>query len=605
MKKFLLLVSSFLFAFIMGSQFLQVQAFSTVTFDVDSYFDAENITSNTITDATYGSILSFDGQLGSSSGYTFKYWIINDVVEFNSVSTDEFPVVEGMSVMALFSPSDSHLAVFMDSNGKYIGHDYIANEGTATDSGLTLPTKPGYSVSATESERWDKTLTNVTEDTVFILQYVKDTSDTFTLSVTNGTGSGTYDYNQEVTVVADAPSGEDVFSHWEDGNGQVVSLSSSYTLTVLENRTLVAVYDTSAPTDSPLVSIQDLELRDGYHSYVSQIYVPDGFTVLEYGVVTSGSEKTPSLTYDNCDDYYRASIINPNTGEFISSIPKDHYYAKSYLVTKSASEVIEIFYSDLITYSETRNPAVFDFETTTLTTSYTTGSVTVNGSNFYVVDSLKGATTSDPKVGTNSIRVRGVGSIQSEFASESGVDSIHLLYALYGTDLASSFKVSYAYEWAPTTWYDVEVSEGETDIIVDDTALSAVTIDIDVKASIFIKITRTSGESDDRINIDEIIINEYEYSDGTNPIISGAVNATITEGDTYEPITSLVKAIDNYDGDITGSISVTVEDSLGNPVTPGDYSGLSADVYTITLDVEDAALNSATPFEITQKVLQN
>ncbi len=589
MKKSLLILSTLLFAFIMSAQFLEVNAFSTVTFDVESYFDEYNTTINTITDEDYGSVLSFDTQLGSSSGYTFKYWVINGVVEMNSDVDDVFPVVEDMTVKALFSPSDSHLVVYMDSNGLYLDLEYVSNGGTALDAGTyDVPSKPGYDVAAV---KWDKALTNITDDTVMILQYEKVSSDSYSITVNNGTGDGAYEYNTYATVVADAPTGEDVFSHWEDADGNVVSLSSTYTFTVLYDRTLTAVYDTSAPSDTPVVGTQLLELRDGYRTYLSQAYVPDGYTVIEYGIVTSVEEQTPSLNYDNADNVYRASLMNSTTGEFLASIPKDHFYARSYLVTKDGAEVISVTYGPEIVHPSGHNPMVLDFEDESKS-SYAGATVAINGNDWYIDVALIGNTSSDLKYDTKSLRIDDQGSITSEFAFESGIDSIHLLYGLYGSDASTAIGIQYAYEWDPTTWIDVEITAENYEITVDNTELAAITVDVNIDASIYIKIVKLSGTA--RMNIDNIIIDSATYSDPNDPVILGAGDATISEGDTFSPLDG-VTALDFYDGDISGDIEVTTYDSEMTEVTsPGDYSGLSAGTYTIQYDVADSDLSTST-----------
>ncbi|GEM_PF-2889573 len=360
MKKILLLIFSFMFAFIISGQSVHAGGISPITFNVESYFDEFNHIDTVITDAQYGSTLQFDASLASSAGYTFKYWVINNVVEFNSAIADEFNIVEGMSVKALFSPSDAHLAVFLDSNGKFLDLNYVVDGETAVaDGGFTEPTKPGYSVTAS---KWDKSLTNITEDTVFILQYEKTTTDTFTLSVANGSGSGTYNFNTEVTVVADAPPAEQVFSHWEDANAAIVSYASSYKLTVLADKSITAVYAASAPTAVPLVATQEVSLRAGYYSYLSQLSIPAGYTIIEYGIVASVQEKLPSLSYSNCEHVYRAPLMNSNTLEYVSSVPDNLLFARSYLVVRDGFGGIITYYGPLVSYVPVGSSAMI-FET--------------------------------------------------------------------------------------------------------------------------------------------------------------------------------------------------------------------------------------------------
>ena len=573
----------------MSAGLIHVEAFSAVTFNVESYFDEFNSTDNQITDATYGSIISFDTQLASQAGYTFKYWVINDVVELNSSIDDTFPVVEGMSVKALFSPSDSHLVVYMDSNGKYLDLEYVSDGGTAlADGSYDMPTKPGYQVT---TEVWDKPLTNITEDCVMVLQYEKTSVDSYDLTVNSGTGSGAYDYNTTVTVVADAPAGGTVFSHWEDELGNTVSLNSSYTFTMLSDRTVTAVYDVSAPSDAPVLGTVELALRNGYYSYLSQAYVPDGSTLIEFGVITSVAEQAP-LNYDNAEHILRSTLMNSTTGEYLSSIPKDHYYARSFMVTKDGSEVITVTYGPLITHSSTKTPMILDFEDESKG-DYDSGTLTIDGNDWYLEDSGIWKDSGDAKYGDKSIRIRNTGSISSEFVFESGIDSIHFLYGLYGSDPASVISVQYAYEWDPTNWYEVEISPENYEINIDTTELTAITVDMNITSSIYLKIAKLSGT--DRINLDNIIINSGTYTDSNNPVLGGIVtSATITEGDSYDPI-AVATAVDFYDGDITGDITTVTKDSEQTVITnPVDYTALAPGTYTVDVTITDSDADETT-----------
>ena len=67
-------------------------------------------------------------------------------------------------------------------------------------------------------------------------------AENFVVTVTGGTGAGTYAQGESATVTAEDKEGK-VFKGWKDASGKIVSTNKSYTFTVTEATTLTAVYD--------------------------------------------------------------------------------------------------------------------------------------------------------------------------------------------------------------------------------------------------------------------------------------------------------------------------------------------------------------------------
>jgi hypothetical protein len=318
----------------------EADSFDPITFNVISYFDDFNDSTTQIVDAAYGSRASFDGSLGSMSGYTFKYWMVNNVVQTTASIDSELLVTEGVEIKAMFSPTDSHLVMFMDTNGKYLGHDYVADLAAADDTGLTLPTKPGYVVS---SAKWSKSIASVTQDMICVLEYEIDTTDTFTLTVANGTGAGTYLYNTQVAITAGTATAPQEFNYWEDSEGNIVSYQESFTITVLGNQTYTAVYSETPVTRDVLVWSEFANLRTGYYSYHVHFELPSSAELIEFGVITSETENTP-LEYDNADSKTMGTRYLEETNEFLISLSDDHFFGRSYVIYKDTEGTMHIAY---------------------------------------------------------------------------------------------------------------------------------------------------------------------------------------------------------------------------------------------------------------------
>ena len=351
MKKICLLTFGIIGLLLSLSWITNILQAEPASFDVtfQSMFDDDNPGSaDYLGTQLYGSTINLettvDGAISPMSDYEFAFFVKNGVVRRDLPIHHTFSITGPLNIIAVFSKLGDNAVLFMDSNAKLIGVDYVLDHGSADDSTLTLPDKPGYVVSS--SAKWDLSMDDITTDTVLTLQYDKSTTATFVLTVTNGTGDGTYNYNDVVTVTPIA-SGIP-FSHWADASGIVLSTLYSYSFTMLEDKNIVAHYSDTPLADMPRITLsKDLELRAEYRSYLSQFYLPTGFTLLDYGLLTLTEDKpidtidTPNLTVYKGFKYFAV------TDEFLMSISKaSHYSVRAYLVVKDVNGTIYHYYSE-------------------------------------------------------------------------------------------------------------------------------------------------------------------------------------------------------------------------------------------------------------------
>jgi len=289
---------------------------------------------------TYGQTLSFASDIGTMSGHTFLYWEVNESINYYPVD-HQFSLADTNELKAVFSPSDKHVVTFVDSNSKILKIEYVVNGGTAT-APETLPTKLGYNVAETN---WNTALTNITTDTIAVLQYTKTDTTSYSLSVTNGTGDGSYEYNTVATVLADAPEGEEIFHHWEV-DGRIVSYKSTYKFTVFETMTISAVYDAVAPSDLPYVTLHDdIAIRGGYKTFIGQFYLPTGYTLVEYGMIGSTSVVYLDLGTSSTTRY-QGNKYNGTTNEFVMSFETAYVTdLRAYVVCRDPESNLETYYS--------------------------------------------------------------------------------------------------------------------------------------------------------------------------------------------------------------------------------------------------------------------
>ncbi len=325
------------------------QTAASVTATITSYFDGDNDPSQQVT-STYGTALSVTNKLSDYTGYSFYCWIVNVVVRTDLAIDYQFTMTYDMDLKAIFHPNGTngttlqYAVVFMDANGEMLKIEYVLPNGDAT-APATLPTKLGYSVSETP---WNTGFTNVTGNMVTILQYTKTNANSYTVTVVNGTGGdGSYDYNSVATVTAAATSGELYFHHWEVED-LTVSYQASYSFTVVENTTVTAYYAASAPADAPHVTItNDLALRSGYKTFIGQFYLPSGYTLVEWGIVsTAAATALPDIGTTSVISN-ESTKYNATTKEYVVSIANASAASyRGYLVCKDAEDALVTIYSE-------------------------------------------------------------------------------------------------------------------------------------------------------------------------------------------------------------------------------------------------------------------
>jgi uncharacterized repeat protein (TIGR02543 family) len=353
MKKILAFLFAVSLFYFVGAQ--SVLASSNVNVESVSYFGPSNSTSGNAT-VGRGSPVTFNHS-GVSSEYSFAFYAVNDIIRDDFPIGQQFVARKDMKLTAVFYPNGTvtpanarHVVVFADASSKIIDIQYVVDGGDASEPNPSLlPPMPAFAKEA-ETKWLTSTnvsdLTEITSNRVYFLQYELDTTTQFNVIVNSGSGDGSYLYNTVVTATPDAPVGENVFSHWEDAEGNVLSYKESYKFTVLSNVSITAIYSASPVSAMPVVNMSDaLALRDDYVSYKGQFDIPSGLTLVEYGFIFSRSSEVLEL------DSLGATIVpsnvhNGQTGEFLRSFPDNTFNSiRAYLILKNVSEQEIVVYS--------------------------------------------------------------------------------------------------------------------------------------------------------------------------------------------------------------------------------------------------------------------
>lgn len=130
-------------------------------------------------------------------------------------------------------------------------------------------------------------------------------------------------------------------------------------------------------------------------------------------------------------------------------------------------------------------------------TSYAAANVNLFSGSWYMADALIGTLSTDRKVGTKSARMVNSGQLRSNFNFASGISTVIVKHAVFGSDGPSTWRLVVSYDNG-SSWYFA----GST-ITSSSTSLQTVTISLQVTQSVRLGIYKTGGGSN-RINIDDI-----------------------------------------------------------------------------------------------------
>lgn len=350
----LILVSSFYFVGATG-----VLASNNISVSVKTYNGSGTPTVTTPhTGKSRGQEITFTHGDGQAHGFAF--YAVNDTIRPELPGSHEFKVMSRMSISVIYDVRESgnvtqHAVVFVDSNRKVLEVKYVAPGALAT-APSSLPTPPpnmgwkGVSWLTLDNKSLEDV---VTENRVYYAQYQLNSEvSSFQLTVTGGSGSGSYPYNSVVTVTPDTPVEGKVFSHWADAEGNKLSYKASYKVSILAATSLQAVFvdGATSPAEQPVVSMsEDLGIKgSSFVTYKGQMQLPEGYSVVEYGFIFSRSSDVLTL------ESLGATIVPSNvsygpTGEFMRSFPDTTFNSlRAYMIVLKGSSVEEVYYSDNI-----------------------------------------------------------------------------------------------------------------------------------------------------------------------------------------------------------------------------------------------------------------
>ena len=267
----------------------------------------------------------------------FKYWKNLSTGSVYSVDNKiDFNVVSNIALMAVYAEkTNGYLVEFANANREIISSGYFASGASVT--APALPSLTGYG----KAKGWSAYPEVVgSSDIQAVAEY--DAPKEVSITVVNGSAdASSYNYNDKVTVTADAAPEGQVFSHWTRGS-QIVSYSPEYSFFAWSDATLTANYASSAPSAFPTVILDDAVRDDGNaDAYMMETVGFEGKQILEKGILFGGS----GLTVSDGTVYKAASVSGAK--QFTAMVPDTSFEitaVRAYVVYND-NGVIRIAYS--------------------------------------------------------------------------------------------------------------------------------------------------------------------------------------------------------------------------------------------------------------------
>jgi hypothetical protein len=332
---------------------------NTTKIDYTYQFNIDGVEgeTTTISDVNYGTIINVDSGSFPQSGKTYVGYLENDKVSPTMNTSDTIRATDNTDITLIYKTSGTNAVIFMDANQDFInvlftdGENHVNSANVPNHSSYTKPglTVQGWTQNGSDVIS-DWTTTEFSSDTIVYLKYSDPATADLTLTVTNGSGGGSFKFNETVTVDTTGSTGT-TFNYWLK-DGEIASYSESYTFTMVTNHTLEAVYDGVGftPHSGNFVYVSEsYVLQDNYISILSQFDLDSGEELVEWGIVYSSTEATPTLATSNTTIKY-SNKYNASTNEFVMSFADSisTVYYRAFVTSIDSSDNITTDYSSVI-----------------------------------------------------------------------------------------------------------------------------------------------------------------------------------------------------------------------------------------------------------------
>lgn len=247
----------------------------------------------------------------ADAGYTFAYWadaegaVKSYDANITVVLGDKATIVSAVFTKDTADDSENVTISFQNRSGKVVSAVTVAKGTDVTLPQLSAASCFGYTVNGwiINGEIVASGTVTADKDMIISADYSK-ASTVYTVEVVGSVENvdGKYSYNDlvKVTFDADALSEGEYFGGWCNEDGSVVSYNENYSFYVGSDVVLYAVISEEDVADVPAITVTDASLiNNGTEaSFLTERYIPEGYTFVTAGVVYTASDDFDTLTLD-------------------------------------------------------------------------------------------------------------------------------------------------------------------------------------------------------------------------------------------------------------------------------------------------------------------
>ena len=247
----------------------------------------------------------------ADAGYTFAYWAdANGAIKSYDANITVILGDKATTVSAVFTKDsaangENVTISFQNRSGKVVSAVTVAKGTAVALPELSAAKSYGYTVNGWVVNGEIIASGSITADADMIIyaNYSKN-STVYTVEVTGSVENvnGKYSYNDlvKVTFDADALSEGEYFGGWCNEDEVIVSYSENYSFHVGSDVELFAVISDEAVADVPAISVTDVSLVYGgaKASFLTERYLPAGYSFVTAGVIYTASDDFEELTLD-------------------------------------------------------------------------------------------------------------------------------------------------------------------------------------------------------------------------------------------------------------------------------------------------------------------
>ena len=207
-------------------------------------------------------------------------------------------------------------------------------------------------------------------------------------------------------------------------------------------------------------------------------------------------------------------------------------------------------------------------------TAYASGTVKLSGLDWNMTEALIGTLEADWKNGLRSARLRGydISSMTMLESKPNGIGTITFLYRRYGTDAQVDWKVEYSDDDG-STW--IQIGSDFTAPNSDDVQTFEASVNVQGNIKVRIKRATETGTSNRRLNIDDILITDYNSG---NPTVSTPVFSHLSG---------------NYFSPFNLEITCSTPNSTIYYTTDGSDPDQSSPIYTYPFEINQTSIVKA------------